>query len=111
SLMVADAVKHFVHTLIMLWFLQTHLGGLAGFHIWRTTFKAVTAAALTGIAAFGVSVLLPQFLPVDGFNGRLLLVAVSGGAGISVFILAAKFLHLPEAWSLFELFVNKMKRR
>src|SRR5690606_3054166 len=30
SLMVADAVKHVVHTLIMLWLLRRQLGGLAG---------------------------------------------------------------------------------
>lgn len=110
SLMVADAIKHFVHTLIMLYFLQKQLGGLAGFHIWETVLKAVTAALFTGLAAYGIGHLISQVLPDVGFYGRLLQVVVSGGGGVSLFIVLARLLNIPEAWALFQLITRKLSR-
>jgi len=110
SLMVADAVKHFVHTLIMLYFLQKQIGGLSGFHIWETVLKAVTAALLTGLAAYGIGLLFAQMVPDAGFYGRLLQVVVSGGVGVALFVMLARMLNIPEAWVLFKLITRKLSR-
>ena len=108
SLMVADAVKHFVHTLIMLWFLQKQLGGLSGYHIWETTFKTTAAAIFTGLAAYGMGLLISQLIPVVGFNGRLLQVVIGGGVGMGVFILLARLFNIPEAQALFKFIRRKI---
>ena len=110
SLMVADAVKHFVHTVIMLFFLKKQLGGLSGYHIWETVLKAFTAAACTGFAAYGVYLLILQFVPVAGFFGYFLQVVISGAIGVGVFIALARLLNIPEAWALIELITRKLSR-
>ena len=55
SLMVADAVKHVVHTLIMLWVLRRQLGDLGGNPVFLSAIKSLAAALLTGLAAFGTA--------------------------------------------------------
>ncbi|MCP5096195.1 MAG: hypothetical protein GY943_11630, partial [Chloroflexi bacterium] len=110
SLMVADAVKHFVHTLIMLWFLQRHLGGLSGYRIMNTAVKSIIAAVVTGLVAFGVAELIQTAAPITGFLGRLLLVSVSGAAGLAAYVAVVRVLDIPEAVSLMRLAKNKIKR-
>lgn len=100
SLMVADAVKHIVHTLIMLWLLQRHLHGLRGHNVTVTTLKSLAAAAATGLAAYGAAVFLPPFLPDDGFVFKLALVMAGGMAGVAAYTIMVLWLNLTEAKSL-----------
>jgi putative peptidoglycan lipid II flippase len=95
SLMVADAVKHIVHTVIMLWLLQRHLGGLAGHQIIGSTLKAVAAGLLAGAAAYAITLLLPDWRPA-GLGGRLLLVTVAGLGGLGGFLVAVRLLDIQE---------------
>lgn len=100
SLMVADAIKHIAHTIMMTWLLQRHLGGLAGHQVVQTAVKALLAAAATGVVAFGATTLLTNVLPGQTFITRLLLVAVSGGLGLLTFIGLAMLLNLQEIKTL-----------
>ncbi len=100
SLMVADAVKHIVHTLIMLWLLQRHLHGLRGHNVTVTTLKSIAAAAATGLAAYGVAFLLQPLLPADGFIFKLALVMAGGVAGVAAYTAIVLWLNLTEAKSL-----------
>ncbi len=100
SLMVADAVKHIVHTLIMLWLLQRHLHGLRGHGVTATTIKSVVAAAATGLAAYGAAFFLQPLLPVDGFVFKLALVMAGGVAGVAAYTAMVLWLDLKEAKSL-----------
>lgn len=91
SLMVADAVKHVVHTLIMLWILRRQLGDLGGNPVIRSLLKSLLAALLTGAAAYGAAWLVDQF--EGGPAVMSLAPVIAGGLGgllaytVSVFML------------------------
>jgi putative peptidoglycan lipid II flippase len=100
SLMVADAIKHMVHTVIMLLIFQRQLGGLGGFGITKSLLKSLVATALTGLAAFAAASLLETFLPTDSFPGRLALVVVAGIAGLLAYLAAVFALDIKDAKSI-----------
>ncbi len=110
SLMVADATKHMVHTMIMLWFLKRQIGGLSGYHIFKTTLKSVAAAIITGLVAYEAAYLIGLVVSDAGFNGRLLLVMGGGGAGLIVYFFMVHLLGIPEAQALLQLFTNKLRK-
>ncbi len=96
SLMVADAVKHMVHTFVMLWLLQRHLGGLAGQGVTAVVLKSILAALVTGAAAYGAVQLAASVLAGGGLMARLGLVAAGGAAGLLAFIGMALWLNIAE---------------
>ena len=103
SLMVADAVKHVVHTLIMLWLLRRQLGDLAGNPVLRSATKSLAAAALTGAAAYGAA-----YLATDLFAGpsasplvpHLVPVVAGGVAGMLAYTAAVFALNISETRAL-----------
>jgi putative peptidoglycan lipid II flippase len=100
SLMVADAVKHFTHTLIMSWLLGRQLGGFSGFGIIRNALKSLVAALFTGAAAYFVATLATSLLPDSTFVSRLAIVVAAGLAGLLVYAFMAYFLNIRDAMSL-----------
>jgi putative peptidoglycan lipid II flippase len=101
SLMVADAVKHIVHTGMMMWVLRRQIGGLSGNQVWHSAAKSLAAAVLTGLAAFGVVYLLM----VLGFGGesfveKLALVVAGGLAGLGTYLMAVWALNITEMRAL-----------
>jgi putative peptidoglycan lipid II flippase len=109
SLMVADAVKHIIHTAIMLWLLQRHIGGLAGYQIGSTVLKSVAAAIVTGLTAALVASLIGQLLTGDSFLERLVIVAIAGAAGLAAYLAAAFALDLKDAKSLWNLVYKRVR--
>jgi putative peptidoglycan lipid II flippase len=107
SLMVADSIKHFIHTLMMLWLLQRHLGGLGGHRISHSLLKAFAAALLTGLGAYAILLLLPPLLPGSGFFTKLLHVALPGTAGMIVFMAAVFALDIREARNLWQIVLRR----
>ena len=107
SLMVADAVKHMVHTAIMLWLLQRHLGGLVGHGVTRVAVKSSLAALLTGLVAFGAAQLAAPFLSGSGFLSKLALVLVGGLAGLAAYIGMVFWLNITDAKSVPRLLFRK----
>ena len=103
SLMVADSIKHFVHTMMMLWLLQRHLGGLSGYRISASLLKALFAALLSGLVAYGISLITLPFLPETGFVSRLAHVVLPGTAGLMAFITAVIVLDIQEINHLWQL--------
>lgn len=99
SLMVADAVKHVVHTLIMLWLLRRQLGGLAGNPVLRSAAKSLVAAVLTGLAAVWAA-RLSEGLVTGPFVTHLLPVVAGGLAGILAYIASAFALNITETRAL-----------
>ncbi|MCP4428336.1 MAG: murein biosynthesis integral membrane protein MurJ [Chloroflexi bacterium] len=97
SLMVADAVKHFVHTLIMLWLLQRHLNGLAGYGVTGAGLKSLSAAVITGIVAYAAAQFTLHLLPENGFIYKLILVVIGGGGGLLAYAGMVYWLNIPEA--------------
>ncbi len=100
SLMVADAVKHIVHTTLMLLIFQRQLGGLAGYEITPTLFKSMVAAFFTGVTAYAVATLLAPSLPDDTFFGKLVLVTAAGLAGLLAYLALIFILDMKDAKSL-----------
>jgi putative peptidoglycan lipid II flippase len=100
SLMVADATKHIVHTLMMLWLLKRHLGGLAGFGIGSNVLKSIVAALVTGLLAAGTAKSIAIWFPGTALANKLLLVSVAGIAGMLGYMGAALLLNIAEAKSI-----------
>lgn len=111
SLMIADAVKHIVHTFIMLWFLQRQIGGLHGYGIINIAIKAGVAALVTGVLAYATVQLTLLFITDDGFGGKLIIVALGSMAGLAAYITIVLMLNIPEAHSIKNLILNTLKRR
>ncbi len=100
SLMVADAVKHIIHTLFMLLIFQRLLGGLAGYEITSTLLKSLVATFITGGAAYAVATLLTPVLPTDVFAGKLVLVVAASLAGLLTYLALVFALDMQDAKSL-----------
>ncbi len=96
SLMVADAIKHMVHTGLMVGLLRRQLGGLGGYGVTAVTLKSMVAASITGLAAWGMATLLMPLLSAS-LPGRLLLVTAAGMTGMAAYGLAAVLLNIREA--------------
>ena len=110
SLMVADSIKHFVHTLIMLWFLRRHLGGLAGYRLTGTSIKSLAAALITGVVAYWAASLAEPLTPVS-FPGKVTLVLAGGTAGLLAYGAMALLLDIPEARSLPRMLAGRLGRK
>ena len=100
SLMVADGVKHVVHTLMMVWVIRGQIGGLRGYGISRTIVKSTIAALFTGTVAFVVASFLMANLPLHGFWQNLLLVLAGGIAGVLAYTVMVFALNIKEAKAL-----------
>ncbi len=107
SLMVADAVKHFCHTLMMFMLLHRHLHGLTGYHLTRTTVKSILAALVTGIMAYGAAEVFGAIFGAHSFWLKLLWVAVGGVVGLLGYVGMAWVLQIPEARSIPRLFTKR----
>lgn len=107
SLMVADAVKHMVHTALMLWILQRQIGGWGNGGVLTAVGKSLLASIVTGGVAWGVATGLAPLLPSAGFVYELLLVSVAGLAGLLVFAGMAYLLDMPEAKNLPKLLLRR----
>ncbi len=107
SLMVADSVKHIVHTLMMLWLLQRHVGGLAGHGILPNILKSLGAAILTGLVAYQAAEFVISKIQFSGFWGSLMPVVVGGVAGLLVYGTAVFLLGIEDAKLLRQIISRK----
>ncbi len=98
ALMLADAVKHMVHTSLMAWLLRRELGGLGGYAVWLTALKAALAAGLMGLGVYAVAQLGVAHLPLPGVVGELALVSLPGLAGVALYLALAYAFRLHELW-------------
>ncbi|MCB8968349.1 MAG: murein biosynthesis integral membrane protein MurJ [Ardenticatenaceae bacterium] len=99
SLMVADSLKHMIHTALMIWILQRHLHGLGGYGVAGAALKSFAAALMTGIVAYGTAVFLTPLLPTT-LVGKFGLVLVAGSAGVLAYMLMVFLLDIKEAKAL-----------
>ena len=99
ALMVADVVKHLVHTLLMVWVLRRQIGGLGGFDLVPSALKATLAAAATGVVAYLVATQLQARLGA-GILSEAVVVGVAGLAGVAVYGVLVFVLDISEVKSL-----------
>jgi putative peptidoglycan lipid II flippase len=100
SLMVADAVKHVTHTIMMIWVVRGQIGSLRSYGIAKTTLKSIIAAIITGATAFIVARFAAANLPLTGFSQSLLVVLMGGAAGVLAYTLMVFALDISQAKSL-----------
>jgi putative peptidoglycan lipid II flippase len=110
SLMVADATKHVVHTIMMIGVLRRHVGSFKGYGIGLTLLKSVPTAAVTGLVALVVANAMLSSLSSPTFANRLVSVAAAGLAGFLTFALLSSVLGIAEPNSLFR-FLRKPRQQ
>jgi putative peptidoglycan lipid II flippase len=110
SLMVADAVKHVVHTALMLLILQRQLGGLRGHGVTSIVLKSLLASLLTGLTAYGVAMGLQTNLPIGGLLASVVVVGGAGLAGVLVYAGMARLLNISDVQAMVSLISKKTKR-
>jgi putative peptidoglycan lipid II flippase len=109
SLMIADGIKHVVHTIIMIVIIRRQIGRLSGFGILITTAKSLLAALLVGIAAYFTAEFLAASVDTATTAGKLLVVVISGGVGVLVYSGLVFLLDLRDAKSLRDIFPKRQK--
>jgi putative peptidoglycan lipid II flippase len=100
GLMIADAVKHLTHTLLMLPVLHSQIGGLPGQGVTATALKSLLASLLTGVAAWLTADAVMELAGFDTLPQRLLVVVAAGLVGLAAYALLGRLLHIREARSL-----------
>jgi putative peptidoglycan lipid II flippase len=96
ALMIADSVKHLVHTGVSAWLLGRGMGGYGNQRLITTAARASLAAAGMGALTFGTMILLDRGLPVGGTLAHALIVVGAGGVGLVSFAALASLLGLQE---------------
>jgi len=100
GLMIADAVKHLTHTLLMLPVLQSQIGGLAGQGVTATTLKSLLASLATGVAAWLTADAAIGLIGFETLVQRLLVVTAAGLVGVAVYAALGRLLNIREARTL-----------
>jgi putative peptidoglycan lipid II flippase len=96
ALMIADSVKHLVHTGVSAWLLGRGLSGYGNQRLVTTAARASLAAAGMGALTFGTMILLDRGLPVGGTIAHTMIVVGAGGVGLVSFAALASRLGLEE---------------
>jgi peptidoglycan biosynthesis protein MviN/MurJ (putative lipid II flippase) len=86
SLMIADSVKHVVHTSISGWLLWRRIGGLRGQRLPVTLGRALLAAAAMAACTYLTLAGLETALAAASPVGELMLVTLPGLVGVVVFV-------------------------
>ncbi|MBI5957403.1 MAG: murein biosynthesis integral membrane protein MurJ [Chloroflexi bacterium] len=108
ALMVADSVKHVIHTGVSAWLLGRGMDGFGGQRLIRTLLRTCAAAAGMGLTAFVVALALDRALPAGGTLAYALTVISAGGAGFIVFAALAARLGLEEWRWIIDLMRRKL---
>lgn len=96
SLMIADSVKHIIHSAISGWLLWRRMAGLQGQHLLGTFWRTGIAVTLMGICTAITLMGIEQALGSAGFAGELLRVLIPGTMGVAVFAIFGAWLRLKE---------------
>jgi putative peptidoglycan lipid II flippase len=111
SLMVADAVKHAIHTLLMIWLLRRLVGSLSSFKVGTVLAKSLVAAVLVGAAAYLTATILNGLLDQDSFLAKFAIVAAGGLAGVLTYIVVVYVLDIRDAKSLKQLLPKRRSNK
>lgn len=96
ALMIADSVKHLVHTSVSAWLLWRGLDGYGGQRLTSTILRTLLAAAGMGVLAGIVMIGLEAAVPFGGIPARLVVVGAAGVVGVASFSRFASWLGLEE---------------
>ena len=95
DLVLANSVQLTGHALVMLWLIN-QLAPLRGRGLGPTTFKALAASALMGLALLAGLWFWPRWLPQEGLIGKATLVGLLSLIGGGIYFLLLAWLKTPE---------------
>jgi putative peptidoglycan lipid II flippase len=94
-LVMVNSLKLTIHALAMLLLARRRLGGLGDHGLWSLSLRAGVASIVMAGAAWGAKAAVLPIVP-DSLSGEVIVVAVSGVAGLVVYILLALALGIEE---------------
>lgn len=110
SLMLADSAKHFVHAVLSGYLLHRRMGGLGEQRLVMTTAKTTLGVIVMGLFAFLLLFVARDYIGTDGLVGETLVVVISSGFSLLVFMVMAYILRIDE-WRWFTRVIrSKIKR-
>ncbi len=110
SLMVADTVKHVVHSSISGYLLWKRVGSLRGQRILGTALRAILTAGLMGILAFGMLMLLLFLFPAKNILTEIIQVVGASGVGIIAYWFIGQRVGLDELQWMVQVVQRKLGR-
>jgi len=96
SLMIADSIKHLLHTLLSSLLLWRRLGGLGKHGVFRTLLLVLVASAVMGMGTYATWFGLEILLPAEGAVRELLAVGVPALVGIVLYLAMSSLFKLEE---------------
>jgi putative peptidoglycan lipid II flippase len=109
SLMIADSIKHLLHTSIAGWLLSKRIGGFRHQRLPLTTLKTLIVSLVMGVvASFSLAQLL-TILP-QNIIGEAGLVIIPAGVGVVVFAGMAALFRIEELYWLLGLIKQRFSR-
>ncbi|HEU0131311.1 MAG TPA: murein biosynthesis integral membrane protein MurJ [Mycobacteriales bacterium] len=103
------ALSYVVGAVVLGHLLRARLGGLDGRRITRTTVRALVAAAIAGLGAYGVEALVRKTVGA-GLRGSLLAVLLATAAGGALYVVSARRMRLAEVESVVGLVRGRLRR-
>ncbi|MGB8648818.1 MAG: murein biosynthesis integral membrane protein MurJ [Anaerolineae bacterium] len=108
GLVLANSAQLTVHAFVMLYLVQTRLGGLGELNLSRTLLKLLAATALMGAALF----LVLPFIPAgEGLVYKLARVFIPGTAALVVYLVALRLFRVQEADQLVRAVLTRVRAR
>lgn len=104
ALVIANSAQWLWHAIFMLLLLRRYIGWPHGERVGATLVRAVAAAAVTGLAAWGTAALVERATGPAGTLGYLTTVAVGGLAALGIYAGLAMLLRLEEVRALWKAF-------
>jgi putative peptidoglycan lipid II flippase len=110
SLMIADSVKHMVHSTASALLLHRRLGGMGGQHLTRTTLQTAAAASIMAVVLGLLEPPLASWIGGATWVQEIILVAVSSFLSVGVFLAAALVLRIKEINWLLRMLHQRIRR-
>jgi peptidoglycan biosynthesis protein MviN/MurJ (putative lipid II flippase) len=110
ALMLADSAKHLTHSSVSAYILYRRMNGLGSQRLLLTIAKTALAALVMGAVGVLVEPLLEQVIGTFGLLREAVLVAVSSGLSVVIFLLMAALLRLEELRWLVRLMRQRLVR-
>jgi putative peptidoglycan lipid II flippase len=110
SLMIADSVKHVIHSSVSAWLLWRKIGGLQEQKLLSNFIRTVFATSVMGIGTFGVYQGLVTIFGDANFILEILYVLIPTSVGAGIFLTLGHWIHLAELRWLMGLVQQRLRR-
>ncbi len=110
SLMVADSVKHLVHTIVSAYILNRRVNGLVDQRFFSTIIKTFGASLIMGAVAFVALQVLGDVFSGESLLNEILLVGLCSSISVMVFLMLVGVLRIEEwRWLLGGLIRDRLR--